>query len=162
MFLSANVLLAGTVSLEEATELLMECWEVGLSADIREVSHRRPIRPVGKVAWLGLVLLPLTPFLDRIAKDLTDSSYRHFTTLARKIFDRRTQLSKLPQVLVLQDSTTGIQVVLEPDLPEQAHQQLFRFDLTTIHRGPLRYDRHHNQWRSELDEQQKPVSGCPG
>jgi hypothetical protein len=56
------------------------------------------------------------------------------------------------RVLVLQDSTTGVQVVLEPDLPSQASQQLLRFDLTTIHRGPLHYDRHRRQWRSELDE----------
>jgi hypothetical protein len=156
MPLSANVLLAGTISSQETAELLLEFEAIGLSADLREVSPRRSI---GEIAWLALVLVPLKPFFDQIAKDFTDDSYRHLKTLVGKILGRRTQPRKSPQVLVLQDSTTGIQVVLESDLPEQAYQQLFGFDLTTIRRGPLHYDRHHNRWRSELDEQQKPVSG---
>jgi hypothetical protein len=48
----------------------------------------------------------------------------------------------LPRVLLLQGSTTGIQVVLEPELPDDAYQQLLAFDLATIRRGPLHYDRH--------------------
>jgi hypothetical protein len=55
-------------------------------------------------------------------------------------------------VLLLQDSTTGIQVVLEADLPDEASQKLLALDLSTIRRGPVHYDRHHHRWRSELDE----------
>ena len=68
-----------------------------------------------------------------------------------------------PQVLVLQDSTTGVQVVLEPDLPDEAFEQLLTFDLATIRRGPLHYDRHCRRWRSELDEADTAVpSGRQG
>ena len=59
-------------------------------------------------------------------------------------------------MLLLQDSTTGIQVVLEPDLPARAYQQLLSFDFATLHREPPHYDQHRRQWRSELDEADTP------
>lgn len=52
----------------------------------------------------------------------------------------------------LQDSATGIQAALEPDLPDEAYQQLVSFDLTAIRHAPLHYDRHRGRWRSEVDE----------
>jgi hypothetical protein len=58
----------------------------------------------------------------------------------------------MPLVLILQDKTTGVQVVLEPDLPDEAFEQLLVFDLAAIRRGPLHYDQRRRQWRSELDE----------
>lgn len=55
-------------------------------------------------------------------------------------------------ILVLQDTVTGVQVVLEPDLPADSYRQLLSFDLATVRRGPLHYDLHRRRWRSELDE----------
>ena len=45
-----------------------------------------------------------------------------------------------------------MQVVLEPDLPAEGYHQLQRLDLSTITRGPLRYDRSKREWRCEFDE----------
>ena len=58
----------------------------------------------------------------------------------------------MPLVLILQDKTTGVQVVLEPGLPDEAFEQLLVFDLAAIRRGPLHYDQRRRQWRAELDE----------
>jgi len=60
-------------------------------------------------------------------------------------------------VLVLQDTTTRLQVVLEADLPVEAYRQLISLDLAAIRHGPLHYDRQRSEWRSELDEWQHRV-----
>jgi hypothetical protein len=54
--------------------------------------------------------------------------------------------------LVLQDTASGLQVVLEADLPDAAYQQLVGLDLAKFQLGPLHYDRQQRRWRSELDE----------
>ncbi|MEU7811078.1 hypothetical protein [Pseudonocardia sp. NPDC049154] len=53
---------------------------------------------------------------------------------------------------MLQDATTGARIVLEPDLPAHAYEQLLAYDLSSVRRGPLHYDRYSSWWRSELDE----------
>jgi hypothetical protein len=54
--------------------------------------------------------------------------------------------------IVLQDTTSGLRVVLEADLPDAAYQQLVALDLAQFQLGPLHYDRQQRRWRSELDE----------
>lgn len=54
--------------------------------------------------------------------------------------------------LVLQDPRTGLAVVLEAGLPEEAYERLTRLDLSAFRLGPLHYDRAAERWRSELDE----------
>jgi hypothetical protein len=61
-------------------------------------------------------------------------------------------------MLVLQDAATGVQVVIEPDLPDESYQQLLALDLSTIRHGPVHYDRHQRRWRSELDEAERSVA----
>ena len=159
MPLTADVLFAGKLSAEEAAQLAQEFETVGLTADLREVSPRRSI---GDIAWLVLAAVPLKPFFDQLAKDTATDAYQRLHSLVGKIcHGRQPQAAESPKVLLLQDSTTGVQIVLEPDLPAEAHQQLLTFDLTTIHRGPLHYDRHRRQWRSELDEADRSISAPP-
>ena len=123
---------------------------LGVTADVRDVAPRRSL---GDIAWLALIAIPLKPFYEQLLKNFADDAHHRLKALAGKIFHRSQQSAASPgRVLVLQDHTTGIQVVLEPDLPDQAYHQLLAFDLTTIRRGPLHYDQHRNQWRSELDE----------
>jgi hypothetical protein len=57
------------------------------------------------------------------------------------------------QIMVLQDTETGMHIVLEPDLPAESYRQLLSLDLTTVTRGPVHYDLARKRWRSELDEQ---------
>jgi hypothetical protein len=60
---------------------------------------------------------------------------------------------KPKQILMLQDTDTGLRVVLEPDLPAESFRQLLSLDLTKFTHGPLHYDLARGRWRSELDEQ---------
>jgi hypothetical protein len=148
--LPAEVLIAGRLSADDVAELAHEFETVGLTAELRQVSPRRA---VGDIAWLVLAAVPLKPFLDQLAKDFASDAYRRLKTLVGKVIHRGPpQASDSANVLLLQDSATGVQVVLEPDLPEEAYRQLLIFDLATLRRGPLHYDRHRRRWRSELDE----------
>ncbi len=99
--------------------------------------------------------MPAKPFFEQLAKTFADDAYRRLKTLVGKVgtvLHRDKTFTGAPKILVLQDSTTGVQVILESDLPDEAHQQLLSSDLSTIRRGPLHYDRHNQRWRSELDE----------
>jgi hypothetical protein len=148
--LSTDVLFAGKLSTQESTQLTQEFESVGLTAELREVPPRRDI---SDIAWMALVALPLKPFFDQLAKDFAVDAYNRLKSLIGNVFGlRQARGAQAPNVLVFRDSTTGVQVVLEPDLPDEAYTQLLTFDFTTIRRGPLHYDRYRRQWRSELDE----------
>lgn len=153
---SADVLFADTISSEKAADLLREFEATGVSAGLREVSPRRSI---GEIAWLALLTIPAKPFFEELAKNFADDASQQFKTLVGKVLHRGKRAPESPLVLVLQDSATGIQVVLESDLPSEAYAQLLSFDLTTIHQGPLRYDRRQRRWRLECDEQKQSVYG---
>jgi hypothetical protein len=92
------------------------------------------------------------PFLDELVKGFAADAYKRLKTFVGTVFEGREEITKPPCVLVLQDAVTGVQVVLESDLPADSYVQLVNFDLDSIRRGPLHYDRRRRQWRSELDE----------
>ena len=141
-----------------AAELIQSFTAVGLVADLREVPPRRSL---GDIAWLALVAVPLKPFYEQLAKDFAADAHRRLKTLTGKVLHRAEKPTRSPRLLVLQDNTSGVQVVIEPDLPDEAFEQLLTFDLATIRRGPLHYDRHRRRWRSELDEADTASSWPP-
>ena len=149
MPLPAHVLVASQLSDHEAGQLVQEFAAAGLTAELRDVAPRRSL---GDIAWLALVAVPLKPFYEQLAKDFATDAHQRLKTLTGKLLQRAKEPAGSPRVLVLQDNTTGVQVVIEPDLPDEAFEQLLTFDLATIRRGPLHYDRSRRRWRSELDE----------
>jgi hypothetical protein len=144
-----EVLIAGQISADEATRITAEFSSIGLTADLRLVS---PKRSLGDIAWLVLAALPLQPFINRLAEDVADDVHERLKTFVTRILRRRPTGNQPKPVLVLQDTVTGVQVVLEPDLPPESYQQLLSFDLSSVRSGPLHYDVHRRRWRSELDE----------
>jgi hypothetical protein len=152
----ANVLFASDLSDEGVAQLIEDFQSVGVTAELRQVSPRRAL---AEIAWLALAVIPLKPFFDQLANDFADDAYQRLKTFIAKLFRlHRPPPTEPPRVLLLQDSTTGIQVVLEPDLPARAYQQLLSFDFATLRRGPLHYDQHRHRWRSELDEADNATS----
>jgi hypothetical protein len=152
----ASVLFASGLSDQAVAQLIEDFQNVGVTAELRQVSPRRGL---GEIAWLALAVVPLKPFFDQLTKDFADDAYQRLKTLIARVFRlHRPPPTEPPRVLLLQDSTTGIQVVLEPDLPARAYQQLVSFDFATLRRGPLHYDQHRRQWRSELDEADDAIS----
>jgi hypothetical protein len=149
MTLSTDVLVAHPISREEATQMVDAFKAVGLNADIRLISARRS---VNDVAWLVLAALPVQPFLNQFAGTFGTDAYEHLKGFVSRVLHRQRISTSVAPLLVLQDIDTGVQVVLEHDLPIEGYQELFRFDFSVIRRGPLHYDLHHHRWRSELDE----------
>lgn len=149
MTLSAQVLVADKLSAEEAAQLSSDFEEIGLTTDVREVSPRRSL----DLAWVILAAMPWKPFVDKLAQEFASDAYKRLKTVMTRIFEGR-QCPPGPEqrLLVLQDTLTGVQIALEPDLPPESYRQLLDVDLSSIQRGPLRYDQHHKQWRAELGE----------
>lgn len=151
----ASVLVASDLSDQAAAQLIEDFESIGVTAELRQVPPRRAL---GEIAWLALAVVPLKPFFDQLIKDFADNAYQHLKTFTIKLFRLHPPPTGPPTVLLLQDSTTGLQVVLEPDLPAQAYQELLTFDFAALRRGPLHYDQHHRRWRSELDEADNAIS----
>jgi hypothetical protein len=153
--LSTEALIAEAISAEEAAQLVEDFKTIGLTADLREVSPRRSM---GDIAWFVLAALPLRSFLDKLAENFATDAYERLKVFVTRLLHLRRSSTGTQQLLVLQDTLTGVQVVLEPDLSPESYQQLLDFDLSTIRCGPLRYDLCRGRWRSELDEADKAAS----
>jgi hypothetical protein len=127
---------------------------IGVRASVKVLPPRRG---PAELQWLVLAVLPLQAFLAALGGQFGDDSYRGLQNAVRYVF--RHKESKTadatavpPRPIVLQDKTTGIQVVLDHDLPTEGYEQLLGLDLSKLRFGPVHYDRDQRRWRSELDE----------
>lgn len=160
MIVKADVLMAREIPADEVAWIVGAFASVGVTADLRIAGPRRSF---GTVGWLILAALPLQPFFSQLADDFADDVYEQLKTFVSRLLHRKhADTEDRPRrVLVLQDTATGVQVVLEPDLSAESIRQLMSFDLTTIRHGPLHYDAQQRRWRSELDEQRQEIPPAP-
>lgn len=149
MTVRVEVLIAEPISTSEAARLTEEFGSIGLNADLRVVA---PKRSLSDVAWFLIAALPLQAFFNRLAEEMADDVHDRLKAFVTHVLPRRPAETRPPPLLVLQDTLSGVRVVLEPDLPAESYQQLLSFDMSTVRRGPLHYDMHRRRWRSELDE----------
>jgi hypothetical protein len=145
----ADVLIAEPVSADQAAEIAAAFGSIGLTAALRVVSTKRSL---ADLAWLVLAAIPLQPFFNHLAEDLADDAHQRLSTFVSRVLRRPAAVNPPKPVLVLQDAITGVQVVLEPDLPADSYRQLLSLDLARVRHGPLHYDLQRRRWRSELDE----------
>ncbi len=160
MTVNTEVFVGQPVPAEEADRITAEFADIGLNADVRVAP---PLRSLGEVALVIFAALPFQQFVSQLASDFADDAYARLKAFVTKVLhgkpgDASTGAvaegePEAKQVLVLQDTATGIRVVLEPDLPAESFRQLLTLDLTKFKFGPLHYDLTRGRWRSELDEQ---------
>ncbi|PWI15367.1 hypothetical protein DI272_15230 [Streptomyces sp. Act143] len=93
--------------------------------------------------WLFLVALPLHAFLGGFGGRLADDTYRRLRELTR-----RTPQAPSAPPFVLQDTATGIRVVLGPEADEEAYRKLRSLDLSQFRYDTLRYDAAEARWVS--------------
>jgi hypothetical protein len=117
-----------------------------------------PRRGAAELQWLVLAVLPLQAFLTAVGGKIADDAYRGFQDALHRLFHHEpdgqttgTDVVVLRPV-ILQDKTTGIQVVLDHDLSAEGYEQLLGLDLSRFRFGPVHYDKSQRRWRSELDE----------
>jgi hypothetical protein len=150
--LEANVLLDAEVSADQERLLVDVFGQLGVTAHTRVVPPRRG---VAELNWLVLVSLPLQAFLGSVGTKFADDAYRGLKELIGRLMhgDRSAPGGQRP--MVLRDDVTGLELVLEPDLPDEGYRQLFDLDLQRFQVGPVHYDRHQGRWRSERDEAER-------
>ena len=146
--LVAEVLVNDAASAEEEQAVIELFDRLGVQADARR-SH--PHRDPGTLGWLILVALPLQGFLIGLGNSLAEDLHGGLRKLVDRAL-RRPRNGGSTAPLVLQDSESGLRIVLEAGLPEEAFRQLTDLDLGGFAKGSLRYDQALHQWRAELDE----------
>lgn len=150
--MTAEVFLDSNMADADTGSLLAVFSAVGITAQVRTVPPRRDAVTLG---WIVLAALPLQAFLSAIGAKAAEDSYAKLRAAIRRLAGHHQTgepPAGKPLPLVLQDSSTGLQIILEPGLPAGAYRQLIALDLTRFHIGPLHYDQQQHRWRSELDE----------
>ncbi|MFE0178107.1 hypothetical protein ACFWZ2_37940 [Streptomyces sp. NPDC059002] len=115
-------------------------------------------RGAADIPWIVLAALPLQAFLTGLGAEAVKDAYEAFKGVVRKVARPSAPApgalgeARPARPLVLRDQTTGLDVVLEPDLPAEAYDRLVGLDLASFGAGPLHYDRAQGRWRSILDE----------
>jgi hypothetical protein len=146
----ADIFLDEQTSPEEQDIIAGALAGLGVSARVRIVPRRRS---ASDLQWLVLAALPLQAFLSGIGTDIANNSYEHFQHAVRTLVRReRSGQPPATRPIVLQDTTTQLQIILDHDLPPDGYRQLLTLDLSPFRLGPLHYDRTQHRWRSELDE----------
>lgn len=110
---------------------------IGRSVVVRGVEYRRT-----DLSWLALVALPLTGFLqtfgEEAAKGLLDA--------VRTMTKRASRPADAPDAVALRDTATTTLIVLEPDLPAAAYDELRLIDAAAAYAAPLRFNRSTGRW----------------
>jgi hypothetical protein len=147
--LEADVLIDAEVPVDQERLLVDAFALLGVTARTRVVPTRRG---VGELSWLVLVSLPLQAFLASVGTKLAEDAHQGLRALVGRLVHRDRSRPADQRPMVLRDVATGLQIVLEPGLPDEGYRQLLDLDLSRFQLGPVHYDRHQGRWRSELDE----------
>jgi hypothetical protein len=145
----ADVLIDGDVPVDQERLLVDALARLGVTARTRVVPARRGVQELG---WVVLASLPLQAFLTKLGSSVAEEAVQGLRSLVRRLLHRDAPTPAEGRPMVLRDAATGLEVVLEPDLPDEAFRALVGLDLSQFELGPVHFDRHRGRWRSELDE----------
>jgi hypothetical protein len=142
--IAADVLVRPGMSTADEYDVAEAFATINVAATTRLAPTQRTLNGV---EWLVLAMLPLQALLSGLGSKLAEDVYSGFKEVVGRIL-RQSSPGRRERVLVLQDTATGLQVVLEPDLPTEAYRRLVELDLLAFRHGPIRYDRSLNAWQS--------------
>jgi hypothetical protein len=147
--ITADVLVRPGTSTVDEHDVVQALATIGVTATAQLAPTQRTLDGVG---WLVLAVLPLQAFLSGLGSKLAEDVHHGLKDVVDRIL-HRSNPGRHERALVLQDRATGIQVVLESDLPTEAYRQLVTLDLSAFQGGPVRYDRNRNTWQSSPTSQ---------
>jgi hypothetical protein len=142
--IAADVLIRPGTSTDDEYDVVEAFTKMDVVATTRLAPTQRSLNGV---EWLVLAVLPLQAFLSGLGSKLAEDVYYELKDVVGRIL-RRSNPGRRERALVLQDTVSGLQVVLEPDLPIEAYRRLVELDLSAFRHGPVRYDRSRNAWQS--------------
>jgi hypothetical protein len=168
--MQAQVILGSPGGLAEPDERLLLDVLTGCGASTQVQATTAHRGESAALTWIVLAVLPLQAFLAALGSKLADDGYAQIRTLVKRLAAGRHQPPGTgpaghpvgnPAPLVLLDRGTGLQIVLEADLPAEAYRQLTALDLSQFSTGPVHYDLARGRWRAELDEAARPSAEPP-
>jgi hypothetical protein len=153
-----TVLLDAAIPVGEEDELNEALAELGFTPTAKELPT---VRGADSLNALALMIIPLHAFLTATGSRLAADAYPKFKNGIRRILNRQPQSVTQPQPLVVQDTATGIKIVMERDLPDEAYEALRKLDLSSFKQGPVDWDVTRKRWRSLTDEAESGDFGAP-
>lgn len=142
--IAADVLLTSGSSAADERDVVEAFSVIGVTVTTRVAPIRRKL---DGVEWLVLAVLPLQAFLSGLGSKLAEDVHHGLKSVVDRIL-RRSEPGRRELTLVLQDTATGLKVVLESDLPTEAYRRLVELDLSAFHHGLVHYDRSRDAWQS--------------
>jgi hypothetical protein len=146
--LAADVAIYGGARPDDETRVREALRELDVNARVQTATSG-----TDRSSWVVLASLPTRMLFDNMAARRADVASQ-VRELVRRITERGD--GSVPGLLMLQDTETGIQIVLWKDLPEIAFQSLPQVDLIRFTFGPVHYDVVAAAWRSPFDERPPP------
>jgi hypothetical protein len=146
----------------DVTVLLDPAIPVGVEDELKEALADLGFLPTAKelptvrsadtLNALALMMIPLHAFLSATGSKMAAEAYPKFKNGIRRILHKQPESLAQPQPLVVQDTATGIRIVMERDLPDEAYDALRNLDLAKFRKGPVDWDPLRKRWRSLVDE----------
>jgi hypothetical protein len=145
-----TVQLDAAVPVGEEDELKQALAAAGFAVTAKELPAVRGVEMLNAVA---LMMIPLHAFLSAAGSKAGAEVWPLFKTGIRKILHRDlVGPASVGRPLVVQDTATGLKIVMDRDLPDEAYEALRTLDLTAFHQGPIDWDHSRGRWRSLADE----------
>jgi hypothetical protein len=144
MTVRADVVVYGGVPRGEAARIREVLTSFGVTAQVRIAGS-----PGGRPhSWVAFVSLSVRSLVERLGSTIADRAERLGELIRRVALDH----VELGGLIVLVDTETGIEMILEPALPADALRSFQDVDLEDFTFGPVHYDAESSGWRSLLDE----------
>jgi hypothetical protein len=142
--LNASVVIYGAAQANDVARVSELLEDLNVTARVR-------IAPLGtdrRVSWIVLASLPTRILFDNMAEQ--GDAAGQIKKLVQRIADPGD--GRVAALLLVQDTETGIQIVLAATLPEAAYRLLPEVDLIQFTFGPVHYDAAAGEWKSLLDQ----------
>lgn len=145
-----TVQLDAEVPVGEEDELKAALAAAGFGVTAKELPAVRGAEMLNAVA---LMMIPLHAFLAAAGSKAGAEVWPLFKAGIRRILHRGPAgTAAAGRPLVVQDTVTGLKIVMDRDLPDEAYEALRGLDLSIFHQGPIDWDRSRHHWRSLADE----------
>jgi hypothetical protein len=145
-----TVQLVREIPVGEEDELKQALVAAGFAVSAKELP---PVRGTELFDAVALMMIPLHAFLSAAGSKAGAEVWPLFKAGVMRILHRKTPGHEgAGRPLVVQDTVTGLKIVMDRDLPDEAYEALRELDLSVFHQGPIDWDRSHRRWRSLTDE----------
>jgi hypothetical protein len=139
-----DLVLSDRMTTEITDEIETEFRSLGLVPTVRLLRTRRS----AELSWMILATLPLASFLNALGSYVAEDTFRSLRRLLGRAGSRqdRAPAAAGPRTLVLRDTESTTEVILDPDLSIEGYRALLASDLSVLSGTTMRYDPVRRSW----------------